>query len=125
MKVQDVPVTRPETRLPQSRAGGQGPHLRSLEHLDRRSDAKDRKNKTKHATPVLTKPPIPIWSGRSVLILLMFAFFEIFLAIEGKLPRDSGATNTSLEERTPKLVDLETVNKNVENGECSWLPHET
>jgi len=52
----------------------------------------------------------------SLLILLMFAFFEIFLAIEGKLPRDSGTTNTSLEERTPKLVDLETVNKNVEKG---------
>ena len=25
--------TRPDTRLPQSRAGGQGPYLRSLEHM--------------------------------------------------------------------------------------------
>ena len=25
--------TRPDTRLPQSRAGGQGPYLRSVEHL--------------------------------------------------------------------------------------------
>ena len=27
--------TRPDTRLPKSRAGGQGPYLRSLEHLGR------------------------------------------------------------------------------------------
>ena len=25
-------TTRPDTRLPQSRAGGQGPYLRSLDH---------------------------------------------------------------------------------------------
>ena len=36
--------TRPDTRLPQSRAGGQGPYLRSLDHLGRSSEAKDRKN---------------------------------------------------------------------------------
>ena len=31
---------RPDTRLPQSRAGGQGPYLRSVEHLGRSSEAK-------------------------------------------------------------------------------------
>ena len=28
-------TTRPDTRLPKSRAGGQGPYLRSVEHLGR------------------------------------------------------------------------------------------
>ena len=32
--------TRPDTRLPQSRAGGQGPKLRSLDHLGRSSEVK-------------------------------------------------------------------------------------
>ena len=36
--------TRPDTRLPQSRAGGQGPYFRSLDHLGRSSKAKNRKN---------------------------------------------------------------------------------
>ena len=39
--------TRPDTRLPKSRAGGQGPYLRSLDHLGRNSEAKDRKNPKK------------------------------------------------------------------------------
>merc|ERR1711942_592898 len=39
--------TRPDTRLPQSRADGQGPYLRSLDHLGRSSEAKDRKNPKK------------------------------------------------------------------------------
>ena len=39
--------TRPDTWLPQSRAGGQGPYLRSLDHLGRSSEAKDRKNPKK------------------------------------------------------------------------------
>ena len=39
--------TRPDTRLPQSRAGGQGPYLRSLDHLGRSSEAKDRKKNKK------------------------------------------------------------------------------
>ena len=39
--------TRPDTRLPQSRAGGQGPYLRSLDHLGRSSEAIDRKNPKK------------------------------------------------------------------------------
>ena len=39
--------TRPDTRLPQSRAGGQGLYLRSLDHLGRSSEAKDRKKKPK------------------------------------------------------------------------------
>ena len=38
--------TRPDTRLPQSGAGGQGLFLRSLDHLGR-SEAKERKNKQK------------------------------------------------------------------------------
>ena len=39
--------TRPDTQLPQSRVGGQGPYLRSLDHLGRSSEAKDRKNPKK------------------------------------------------------------------------------
>ena len=39
--------TRPDTRLPQSREGWQGPHLRSLDHLGRGSEAKDSKNQKK------------------------------------------------------------------------------
>ena len=35
--------TRPDTRLPQSRADGQGPYLRSLDHLGRGSEAQHRK----------------------------------------------------------------------------------
>ena len=38
--------SRPDTRLPQSRAGGQELYLRSLHHLGRNSEATDRK-KTK------------------------------------------------------------------------------
>ena len=38
--------TRLDTWLPQLPAGGQGPYLRSLDHLGRSSEAKDRK-KTK------------------------------------------------------------------------------
>ena len=33
--------TRPDTGLPQSRAGGQGPYLRSVEHLSRSSKTKN------------------------------------------------------------------------------------
>ena len=39
--------TRPDTRLPKSCTGRQGPYLRSLDHLGRSSEAKDRKNKKK------------------------------------------------------------------------------
>ena len=39
--------TRPDTRLPQSRAGGQGLYLKSLNYLGRRSEAKDCKNPKK------------------------------------------------------------------------------
>ena len=35
--------TRPDKRLPQLRAGGQGPNLRSLDHLGWSSEAKERK----------------------------------------------------------------------------------
>ena len=37
--------TRSDTRLPQSHVGGQGLYLRSLDHLDRSSEAKDSKKK--------------------------------------------------------------------------------
>ena len=40
-------ITRPDTRLPQSRAGWQGPYLRSVGHLGRSSEAKDRKTKSR------------------------------------------------------------------------------
>ena len=33
--------TRPDTRLPQSRGGGKGPYLRSVEHLGRSNEAKN------------------------------------------------------------------------------------
>ena len=36
-----------DTRLPQSRVGGQEPYLRSLDHLGRSSEAIDRKNPKK------------------------------------------------------------------------------
>ena len=36
-------LKRADTQLPQSRAGGQGLYLRSLHHLGRSSEAKDRK----------------------------------------------------------------------------------
>ena len=39
--------TRPDTRLPHARAGGQGPYLRSLDHFGRSSKGKDCKNKNK------------------------------------------------------------------------------
>ena len=40
-------ITRPDTRLPQSRAGCQGPYLRSVDHFGRSSEAKDRKKRSK------------------------------------------------------------------------------
>ena len=43
----DPGLTRPDTRLPQSREGGQGPYLRSLDHLGWSNEAKDRKNPIK------------------------------------------------------------------------------
>ena len=36
-----VNTTRLDTRLPQSRAGGQGPYLRSVEHLGKSGIAKN------------------------------------------------------------------------------------
>ena len=39
--------TRPDIRQPRSRAGGQGLYLRSLDHLGRSSEAKDRNNPKK------------------------------------------------------------------------------
>ena len=43
----DFNRTRPDTRLPQSRAGGQGLYLRSLDHLGWSSETKDRENPKK------------------------------------------------------------------------------
>ena len=39
-KKRQVRKTRPETRLPKSRAGGQGPYLRSPDHLGRSREVK-------------------------------------------------------------------------------------
>ena len=50
--------TRPDTRLPQSRAGGQGPYLRSLDHFGRSSEAKNRKNSKKVKCDGQTDGPI-------------------------------------------------------------------
>ena len=36
--------TRPDTRLPKSRAGGQGPYLRSSDNLGRSSEVKEIKS---------------------------------------------------------------------------------
>ena len=49
--------TRPGTRLPQSHAGGQRPYLRSLAHLGRSSEAKERKNPKKVKCDGLTVGP--------------------------------------------------------------------
>ena len=46
----DLIITRPDTRLPQSRAGGQGPYLRSLDHLGRSSEVKEIKSQKKSKT---------------------------------------------------------------------------
>ena len=40
----ETKITRPDTRLPKSRGGGQGLYLRSLDHLDRSSDVKEIKS---------------------------------------------------------------------------------
>ena len=40
-------LTRPDTRLPQSRVGGQGLYLMSLDHLGRSGEAKNRKKNKK------------------------------------------------------------------------------
>ena len=39
--------TRPDTRLPKSHAGGQGPYLRSLDHLGRSGEVQKIKNHEK------------------------------------------------------------------------------
>ena len=51
--------TRPDTRLPQSCAGGQGLYLRSFDHLGRSSDAKDRKKPKK----VICDGPTDQWTN--------------------------------------------------------------
>ena len=55
--------TRPDTRLPQSRAGGQGPYLRSPEHLGRSGKAKKLKNAEKVKCDGPTDGPTDRHSG--------------------------------------------------------------
>ena len=54
--------TRPDTRLPQSRASGQGPYLRSLHHLGMSSEAKDRKKTKKVKCDGPTDRPTDRWT---------------------------------------------------------------
>ena len=49
-KMFDLAKTRLDTKLTQSRAGGQGPYLRCFHHLGRSSEAKDRKTPQKSGT---------------------------------------------------------------------------
>ena len=58
--------TRLDTRLPQSRAGGQGPYFRSLDHLGRSSEAKNGKNPKKVKRDGPTDRPTDGWTdGRT------------------------------------------------------------
>ena len=41
---ESLSVTRPDTRLPKSRAGGQGPYLRLTDHVGRSSEVKEIKS---------------------------------------------------------------------------------
>ena len=49
--------TRPYTRLPQSRAGGQGLYLRLIDHMGRSSEAKYHKKKPKNKKKSVTDRP--------------------------------------------------------------------
>ena len=61
--------TRPDTRLPQSRAGGQGPYMRSHHHLSTSCEVKYRKtpNKVKYDQPMdrLTDGPTDGWTDKA------------------------------------------------------------
>ena len=57
-----ITETRPDTRLPKSRAGGQGPYLRSLDHLGRSSEVKEIKSYKK----VKCDQPTDGWTKRVV-----------------------------------------------------------
>ena len=57
-------LTRPDTRLPQLRAGGQGLNMRSLDHLGRSSEAKDRNNPNKVKCDGQTDRPIDLRTDR-------------------------------------------------------------
>ena len=54
----------PDTRLPQSRAGGQGPYLRSAEHLGRSSKAEKLKNAKEVKCDGQTNQRIDQWTDR-------------------------------------------------------------
>ena len=43
-QMSNVRETRPDTRLPQSRVGGQGPYFRSPDHLGRGGEVKEVKS---------------------------------------------------------------------------------
>ena len=74
--------TRPDTRLPKSRAGVQGPYLRSLDHLGRSSEAKDRKNqkKVKCDGPTDQRDKKCDWSGDFVV-----SFAEHLIKIDDEI----------------------------------------
>ena len=57
-------VIRSDIRLPQSHAGGQGPYLRSLDHLGRSSEAKDRE----HLKEIKCDTPTDGWTDRQQMI---------------------------------------------------------
>ena len=50
---------------------------------------------------------------RAFLIVLMFIFFEIYMAIEGSAP---DMETSSIKEKTPRLTDSDTVKNNVKGG---------
>ena len=52
-----VRIPRPDTRLPKSRAGGQGPYSRSPDHLSRSSEVKEVKSKKKKKKKSVTNSP--------------------------------------------------------------------
>ena len=61
-----VRIPRPDTRLPKSRAGGQGPYSRSPDHLSRSSEVKEVKSKKKKKSKVCpTHQPINQMSDKA------------------------------------------------------------
>ena len=64
--------TRLDTWLPQSRVGGQGLYLRSLDHLGRSIEAKDRKTPKKVKCDGRTDRPIDATSKQDLIFLITF-----------------------------------------------------
>ena len=74
--------TRPDTRLPLSRVGGQGPYFRSLDHLGRSSEAKDCKNPQKSSVTDRqmdgpTKPGVELCSTRQKILMLLPKYISL------------------------------------------------